>query len=251
MIAVRGLHKRFGEKPLFRGLDFEVKRGEVLVVIGPSGSGKSSLLRCIGGLEPFDLGTIQVGDTVIRGFGRGRLSREERETLRRLRIKVGMVFQQFHLFPHMTVLENLIEAPVQVLQLPRARAVERARGMLRKVNLESFEARNPGSLSGGEQQRVAIARTLAMAPECVLFDEPTSALDPETVGDVLNVMRALAEDGMTMVVATHEMSFAEDVADRVLMLDEGNIIESGSPECIFKNPEHERTRVFLKRILHR
>ncbi|PIQ97877.1 MAG: peptide ABC transporter ATP-binding protein [Nitrospinae bacterium CG11_big_fil_rev_8_21_14_0_20_56_8] len=251
MIRVESLQKRFGEKTVLSDLSLEVKRGEVLVIIGPSGSGKSSLLRCIGGLEPFQGGTIAVGEARVSGAEWAHQSRGEREHLRQLRIRVGMVFQQFNLFPHMTVLGNIMEGPIQVLQLPRSEAERRALEMLGKVNLTGFTGRRPASLSGGEQQRVAIARALAMQPECVLFDEPTSALDPETVGDVLAVMRSLAREGMTMLVATHEMSFAREVADRILMVDGGRIIESAPPAEMFANPKHERTQLFLRRILAR
>ncbi|MDA0691897.1 MAG: amino acid ABC transporter ATP-binding protein [Nitrospinae bacterium] len=251
MIAVNGLYKHFGEKPVLRGIDCHVKKGEVLVLIGPSGSGKSSLLRCIGGLEPFQEGSVQVGKTRVSGTAFKKMSKSETETLRQLRIKVGMVFQQFHLFPHMTVLGNIVEAPMRVLKLSENQAVARAQEVLAKVKMTAFMNRFPASLSGGEQQRVAIARTLAMEPECVLFDEPTSSLDPETVGDVLAVMRFLASEGMTLLVVTHEMSFAREVADRILMLDEGKIIESGSAEEIFQQPKQDRTRTFLQRILNR
>ena len=251
MIAVNGLHKSFAGKPVLKEIDFQIQRREVLVLIGPSGSGKSSLLRCIGGLESFQEGQIEVGGTAIRALDLEKISRPEKENLRQLRLKVGMVFQQFNLFPHMTVLGNIIEAPVEVLGLSRDEAVARATQVLDKVSLTAFMDRFPANLSGGEQQRVAIARTLAMQPECVLFDEPTSSLDPEMVGDVLAVMRTLADEGMTMMVVTHEMAFARDVADRILVLDDGRIIESGPPDKIFQSPEHDRTRQFLKRILTR
>ena len=249
MIGCLGVEKRFGEKVILDRIGFKVARGEVVVVIGPSGSGKSSLLKCVGGLSPFEHGRIQIGETVIHGS----LSPEgptAAGTLRALRLKVGMVFQQFHLFPHMSVWQNVIEAPMQVLGLSRGQAEARAKDVLQKVSMDGFAARYPASLSGGEQQRVAIARSLAMQPECLLFDEPTSALDPETVGDVLAVMKDLAREGMTMLVVTHEMRFAGEVADRILMIDRGAIIETGEPAKIFNAPDHERTRAFLKRILH-
>jgi len=250
MIEINGLHKSYGDKHILRGVDFRIGKGETMILIGPSGSGKSSLIRCIGALESFTQGSIRIGTDLIPN-GNGTLSAREKEQLRKLRQRVGMVFQQFNLFPHMSVLENIIEAPLQVLKLSRDEAIERAHGVLQKVGLKSFADRKPASLSGGEQQRVAIARTLAMRPECILFDEPTSSLDPETVGDVLQVMRDLADEGMTMLAATHEMTFAREAATQVIMLDGGHIIESGSPNKIFHSPEHERTRSFLKRVLAR
>lgn len=249
MITIRGLKKSFGDRPLFKGIDLHVGKGEVIVLIGASGSGKSSILRCIAGLESFEQGLVQVGPCEIKGNLGG--SREDRENLRKARSRVGMVFQQFNLFPHMSVLGNVTEALTQVLKLPPAEAVERARAVLTKVNMWHHADRWPASLSGGEKQRVAIARTLAMSPECILFDEPTSALDPEMVGEVLQVLRDLAGEGMTMLIATHEMAFAREVSDQILVLDSGEIIEKGSPETIFQNPQHERTRIFLKRVLLR
>lgn len=251
MIAIHGLTKYYGHRILFKGIDLEIARGEALVVIGASGSGKSSLLRCIGGLEPFQEGLIRVGPMEIHGKPPEKWSKQDRETLRQMRIKVGMVFQQFNLFPHMTVRQNVTEAPMLVLKKSPNEAAALAHSALEKVNMRPFADRYPASLSGGEKQRVAIARALAMTPECILFDEPTSSLDPETVGDVLAVMRQLAGDGMTMVVVTHEMTFARDVADRILFLDNGTIVESGPPGEIFQNPAHDRTRAFLKRILER
>ncbi len=249
MIVVRNLHKQFDGQPVLKGVAFEVARGEVQVVIGPSGGGKSSLLRCIAGLEPFEQGSVAVGGAELAPEDSNPRGKKARDALRKYRMQVGMVFQQFHLFPHLNVLENLMEAPVQVLGLDATAARERARAVLARVNLSGFDFRMPDTLSGGEQQRVAIARTLAMQPDCVLFDEPTSALDPETVGDVLAVMRQLADDGMTMLVATHEMAFAKEVADRVCMLDGGTLVESGPPGVLFENPENPRTRHFLKRVL--
>jgi polar amino acid transport system ATP-binding protein len=247
MIAIQGLKKSFSAQPLFKGVDLHIGKGEVMALIGPSGSGKSSLLRCVSGLEPFDQGVVRINAIEIKGTEFRHWSRENREHMRRARI--GMVFQQFNLFPHMTVLENLIEAPIQVLRLSRASAVARAHSVLDKVSMRAFVDRYPAALSGGEKQRVAIARALAMNPECMLFDEPTSALDPEMVGDVLQVLRNLADEGMTMLIVTHEMMFAREVSDRVVFLDKGEIIETGPPEKIFHNPERERTRIFLKRVL--
>lgn len=247
MIIVQGLKKSFAGRALFKGIDLHIGKGEVMALIGPSGSGKSALLRCISGLEPFDQGVARINSIEIKGTASRHWSRENREHMRRARI--GMVFQQFNLFPHMTVLENVIEAPIQVLQLPRATAIARAHSVLDKVTMRDFVDRYPAALSGGEKQRVAIARALAMNPECMLFDEPTSALDPEMVGEVLQVMRNLADEGMTMLIVTHEMSFARDVSDRVIFLDKGEIVEMGTPEKIFHNPDQERTRLFLKRAL--
>ncbi|HEU5360076.1 MAG TPA: amino acid ABC transporter ATP-binding protein [Candidatus Deferrimicrobiaceae bacterium] len=251
MITVRGLHKSFGETPLFRGIDLEVKRGEVVACIGPSGSGKSTFLRCINGLESFHEGEIVVAGIALHSLDQSRPGKEDRETIRRVRRKVGMVFQQFNLFPHMTVLENIIEAPTRVLGLARDAATERAVALLRRVNLEKKVRSHPSELSGGEQQRVAIARSLAMKPEAMLFDEPTSSLDPEMVGEVLAVIRGLVEEGMTTLIATHEMDFAREVADRIVVFDHGEIVETGTPEEIFRDPKAERTRLFLSRVLRR
>lgn len=251
MIDVKGLKKYIGGRLLFNGIDLSIDKGDVIVLIGPSGSGKSSLMRCITGLEPFEQGAVQVDSIEVKGTASHHWTREDKELLRKVRIKVGMVFQQFNLFPHMTVLGNVIEAPIHVLQLSCAEAIARARSVLGKVNMLDFVDRYPATLSGGEKQRVAIARALAMNPECILFDEPTSALDPEMVGEVLQVMRDLADEGMTMLIVTHEMTFAREVSDQVLVLDNGEIIERGLPDKIFLNPEHERTRLFLKRVLPR
>ena len=200
-------------------------------------------------MGPFEQGVIRVNTIEIKGAESLHWSREDRENIRKVRIGVGMVFQQFNLFPHMTVLGNVIEAPIHVLRLSRADALARAYSSLDKVNMRDFADRYPASLSGGEKQRVAIARALAMNPECILFDEPTSALDPEMVGEVLQVMRNLANEGMTMLIVTHEMMFAREISHRILVLDKGEIIEMGSPEKIFHNPDCERTRCFLKRVL--
>ncbi|MBI4379018.1 MAG: amino acid ABC transporter ATP-binding protein [Nitrospinae bacterium] len=251
MIKIAELHKLYGDFHLFKGLSINIHRGEVLVLIGPSGSGKSTFLRCINGLEIFQKGSILVDGVEIHGLAKERLSSVERNAIRKVRLKVGMVFQHFNLFPHMTVFQNIIEAPVHVLGFDRKEAEERAKVLLKKVKLDGMAGMYPENLSGGEKQRVAIARALAMKPEAMLFDEPTSSLDPETVGEVLTVMKELAGEGMTMVVATHEMKFAEEVADRVAVFDRGEIIEIGPPEEIFKNPSKERTRAFLSRILNR
>jgi len=250
MITIRNLQKSFGSHRLFNGLNLDVAAGEVVVLIGPSGSGKSTLLRCINGLEPFDGGEIHVDGIALHSICGPRPSRADREAIRQVRLRAGMVFQQFNLFPHMTVIENVIEAPVRVLGRDPEQAREEALSLLRRVNLERKAGSRPGTLSGGEQQRVAISRALAMKPRAMLFDEPTASLDPETVGDVLSVIRDLVYSaGMTMLISTHEMGFAREAADRVLVLDNGDIVESGTPEAIFTNPGQERTRTFLKRIL--
>jgi len=251
MIRVEGLTKRFGGETVLKGIDLHVAQGEVHVVIGPSGAGKSCLLRCISALESFEEGRVRVGDLEIAGTESDGHRTPDAERVRALRIKVGMVFQHFNLFPHMTVAENLIEAPVPVLDVPRKDAEARARALLGKVHLHNLSHRYPGDLSGGEQQRVAIARTLAMNPDCVLIDEPTSALDPEMVGEVLRVLRELADEGMTLLIVTHEMDFARSVADRVVLLDRGEVVESGEPQSFFAAPGTERARNFLKRLLER
>ncbi|MTV49638.1 ATP-binding cassette domain-containing protein [Heliobacillus mobilis] len=240
MIEIKGLHKKFGSLHVLRGVDLTVAEREVVCIIGPSGSGKSTLLRCINHLEEATEGEIQV-----EGI---HLTHKETD-INRVRAEVGMVFQRFNLFPHMTVLENITLAPVQVRKMPKVEAERFARELLTKVGLSEKERAYPEQLSGGQQQRVAIARALAMKPKIMLFDEPTSALDPEMVGEVLNVMKDLAREGMTMVVVTHEMGFAREVGDRVIFMDEGVIVEEGSPEQIFGNPRHERTKAFLSKVL--
>jgi polar amino acid transport system ATP-binding protein len=250
MVAIRGLHKSFGELDVLINLDLTVDAGEVVVVIGPSGSGKSTLLNCINFLEPFEAGTIRVGGEWI-GYavdGTDARVRQPESQINRMRTHVGMVFQQFNLFPHMTALENVIEAPIQVRKMGRDAAIERARDLLAKVGLSVKADSYPAELSGGQQQRVAIARALAMEPSVMLFDEVTSALDPELVGEVLSVLRDLARDGMTMIVVTHEMAFAQDVADRVVFMDEGMIVEQGTAAELFGDPRHDRTRAFLSRL---
>ncbi|MBM3536415.1 MAG: amino acid ABC transporter ATP-binding protein [Alphaproteobacteria bacterium] len=250
MVEVKGLHKSFGHLKVLAGIDLAVAPGEVVVIIGPSGSGKSTLLNCINFLEPFDDGTVRVGGEWI-GYvpdASGVRRKQPESHINRMRTHIGMVFQQFNLFPHMTALENIVEAPIQVLGLPRDRAVARAEALLAKVGLSPKAGAYPGELSGGQQQRVAIARALAMEPNVMLFDEVTSALDPELVGEVLAVLRRLASDGMTMLLVTHEMAFARDVADRVVFMDDGLIVEQGKPAEIFGNPRNERTRAFLRRL---
>jgi ABC-type polar amino acid transport system ATPase subunit len=250
MIKIRNLHKSYDEHPVLRGIDLDVARGEVVVIIGPSGSGKSTFLRCINGLESFEEGEIDVAGIALHSINRARPSRDDRERIRQVRLRAGMVFQQFNLFPHMTVLENIIEAPVRVLGIDRAKADAEAFAFLRRINLDRKAHDRPGNLSGGEQQRVAIARALAMKPQAMLFDEPTASLDPETVGEVLAVIKDLVyQEGMTTLISTHEMGFARDVADRVIVFAGGDIIESGPPEEIFTNPRQERTKAFLSRVL--
>ncbi|HCV76106.1 amino acid ABC transporter ATP-binding protein [Pseudomonas oryzihabitans] len=251
VIQALEVHKAFGELDILKGVSLEVRRGEVVVLIGASGSGKTTFIRCLNHLEDIQGGTIRVNGELM-GFRErpdGSRVRDSERNIARRRRDIGMVFQRFNLFPHMTVLENIIEAPIQVLGVTRAAAVEQARALLARVRLSDKADYYPAQLSGGQQQRVAIARALAMKPQAMLFDEPTSALDPETVGEVLQVMKELAEDGMTMVVVTHEMGFAREVADRVVVLHQGELIEEGPPAQVFGNPTHPRTREFLSRVL--
>lgn len=251
VIQALEVHKAFGELDILKGVTLEVRRGEVVVLIGASGSGKTTFIRCLNQLEEIQGGTIRVNGELMgfRERSDGRRVRDSERNIARRRRDIGMVFQRFNLFPHMTVLENIIEAPIQVLGVARAAAVEQARALLARVRLSDKADHYPAQLSGGQQQRVAIARALAMKPQAMLFDEPTSALDPETVGEVLQVMKELAEDGMTMVVVTHEMGFAREVADRVVVLHQGELIEEGPPAQVFGNPTHPRTREFLSRVL--
>ena len=243
MIDVRGLNKYFGERHVLKGINFSVKRGECVAIIGPSGSGKSTLIRCINYLETPTNGTVIIdGQEISAGLSSAQLSLVRRE--------LGMVFYNFNLFPHMSVLDNITLAPTRVRKVAKSRAEEHARALLAKVGLADKADAYPSQLSGGQKQRVAIARALAMNPKALLFDEPTSALDPELVGEVLRVMRELAEEGRTMVVVTHEMGFARSVADRVVFIDQGRIVEEGDPEQVFSQPQHERTRTFLDRVLH-
>ncbi|MGY2137061.1 amino acid ABC transporter ATP-binding protein [Pseudomonas reactans] len=251
IIEALDIHKSFGTLQILKGISLQVRRGEVVVLIGASGSGKTTFIRCINLLEDIQGGRIRVNGRAMgyRERSDGSLVRDSERNIARQRRDIGMVFQRFNLFPHMTALENIIEAPIQVLGTPRAEALEQARGLLARVGLADKANHYPSMLSGGQQQRVAIARALAMKPQAMLFDEPTSALDPETVGEVLQVMKELAEEGMTMVVVTHEMGFAREVADRVVVLDQGELIEQGPPEQIFSHPRHPRTRAFLSRVL--
>lgn len=240
MIRVHNLQKQFGENHVLRGISCRIAANEVVCVIGPSGSGKSTFLRCINALE-----TLSGGEIEVNGFA----VHDQKTDLNKMRESVGMVFQRFNLFPHMTVLENIIMAPVSVKKQPRAEAIAHAEQLLLKVGLLDKIDAYPNSLSGGQQQRVAIARALAMEPKIMLFDEPTSALDPELVGEVLAVMKSLAHEGMTMVVVTHEMGFAREVADRVLFIDQGIIQEEGAPQQIFSQPANPRTQAFLSKVL--
>ncbi|MQT14642.1 L-cystine ABC transporter ATP-binding protein TcyN [Segnochrobactrum spirostomi] len=244
MISVTGLAKRFGVTEVLKGIDLEVERGEVVTIVGPSGSGKTTLLRCLDLLETPTAGRIRVGDVVIDAAR--PLSQQKRE-VRALRLRLGFVFQNFNLFPHRTALENVIEGPVVVKGERREAAVTRARALLARVGLADRADAYPSHLSGGQQQRVAIARALAMDPEVILFDEPTSALDPELVGEVLGTIRDLAAEKRTMVIVTHEMRFARDVADRTIFVDGGVIVEQGSSKALFDEPREERTRRFLQK----
>lgn len=243
MIDVRGLNKYFGARHVLKDIDFSVKRGECVAIIGPSGSGKSTLIRCINYLETPTSGSIVIDGQEIT-------SQLSHTTLSLVRRELGMVFYNFNLFPHMSVLDNIVLAPMHVRHEPRQQAEEHARALLAKVGLADKAEAYPSQLSGGQKQRVAIARALAMNPKALLFDEPTSALDPELVGEVLRVMRSLAEEGRTMIVVTHEMGFARSVADRVVFIDQGCIVEEGDPEQVLAHPKHERTRTFLDRVLH-
>jgi polar amino acid transport system ATP-binding protein len=249
MVRAEKIVKRFGSLTVLNGVDLSVKRGQVVVIIGPSGSGKTTMLRCINHLEKIDSGRIYIENQLI-GYREvnGRLVEDREATIARMRSQIGFVFQRFNLFPHMTAIENVMEAPIYVLGQPRAEVRERANELLRKVGLAEKADNYPHALSGGQQQRVAIARALCMNPKLMLFDEATSALDPELVGDVLKVMRQLAEEGMTMVVVTHEMGFARDVADHVIFMDKAVIVEQGPPAQIFDQTENERTRNFLGMI---
>ncbi len=240
MIKIKNLHKKFGKLSVLNGIDEHISPGEVVVVIGPSGSGKSTFLRCLNLLEDVTEGEIYVDDQMINA---------PKVNINEVRQKMGMVFQQFNLFPHLTIMENITLAPVLLKKMTKEQAQKRGLELLKRVNLEEKAQAYPAQLSGGQKQRVAIARALAMNPEIMLFDEPTSALDPEMVGEVLDVMKDLAKSGMTMVIVTHEMGFAREVATRVLFVDQGVIMESGTPEEVFNHPQNERTKLFLSKVL--
>ncbi|MEU5001406.1 amino acid ABC transporter ATP-binding protein [Streptomyces sp. NPDC021622] len=250
MVELRSVHKSFGSLDVLRGIDLEVRAGEVTVVLGPSGSGKSTLLRAINHLEKVDKGWISVDGALVgyRRSGDKLYELREREVLKQ-RTQIGFVFQNFHLFPHLTVLENIVEAPVSALKRPRKEAVADAEALLARVGLADKADAYPKQLSGGQQQRVAIARALAVEPKLLLFDEPTSALDPELVGEVLDVIKDLARQGTTMIVVTHEIGFAREVADTVVFMDDGLVVEQGAPGDVLDRPRHERTRAFLSKVL--
>jgi polar amino acid transport system ATP-binding protein len=250
MVKAEGVHKRFGANEVLKGINLEVGRGEVMCMLGPSGSGKSTFLRCINHLEKINSGRLSVdGELVGYRDAGGKLHELRDREVTTKRSQIGMVFQQFNLFPHMTAMENVSLAPVRVQKVGRDEARKRARTLLERVGLSDKLDAYPVALSGGQQQRVAIARALAMQPKLMLFDEPTSALDPELVGEVLDVMRQLAQEGMTMIVVTHEMGFAREVGDTAVFMDEGVVVESGPPGQVLVNPREERTRMFLSKVL--
>jgi polar amino acid transport system ATP-binding protein len=250
MVQAEGVSKSFGAHQVLRSIDLQVDRGEVLCVIGPSGSGKSTFLRCINHLERIDAGRLTVdGEPVGYRQHGGKLYELKPREAARQRREIGMVFQRFNLFPHMTALENVTEAPIRVKGLSKAAAVQRGEELLDRVGLGDKGSHYPSQLSGGQQQRVAIARALAMEPKLMLFDEPTSALDPELVGEVLDVMKELAQSGMTMIVVTHEMGFAREVADELVFMDGGVVVEAGDPREVLANPQHQRTQAFLSKVL--
>jgi polar amino acid transport system ATP-binding protein len=250
LVRARNVHKAFGETAVLNGIDLDVRQGETVVILGPSGSGKSTFLRCINHLEKLDRGSIEVdGEQIGYALRRGRLYELGERLTARQRRRIGMVFQQFNLYPHMTVLQNIVEAPIGVHGESRAAAEAHAMELLRRVGLVDKARAWPRQLSGGQQQRVAIARALAIRPQLILFDEPTSALDPELVGEVLATMRDLAERGLTMIVVTHEIGFAREAADRVVFIDGGKVIEEGAPQQVLTAPSHPRTRAFLARFI--
>ena len=250
MVRAEEVHKRFGRLEVLKGISLEVAPQEVMCLLGPSGSGKSTFLRCINHLEKIDAGRLSVDGELVGYRQSGDRLHELRDSeICHKRAEIGMVFQRFNLFPHMTALENVVEAPIRVKRVPKQEALQRARELLDRVGLADKLDSYPSQLSGGQQQRVAIARALAMQPKLMLFDEPTSALDPELVGDVLDVMRRLAADGMTMVVVTHEIGFAREVGDMLVFMDGGVVVETGNPRDVLANPQHERTRAFLSKVL--
>lgn len=240
MIKVKNLYKQFGDLEVLKGIDENIEKGEVVVIIGPSGSGKSTFLRCLNLLEEPTGGEIIFKDASIT---------DKNTDINKVREKMGMVFQQFNLFPHLTVLENITIAPMKIKNMAKVEAEKIAMDLLKRIGLEDKANTYPNQLSGGQKQRIAIVRALAMSPDLMLFDEPTSALDPEMVGEVLDVMQSLAKDGMTMIVVTHEMGFAKEVGDRVIFMDDGKIVETGTPDEIFNNPKHPRTQDFLRKVI--
>lgn len=250
MVDAVGVHKRFGRQEVLRGITLSVARGEVMCLLGPSGSGKSTFLRCINHLERIDAGELRVdGELVGYREANGKIYEQKESEVAVDRSHIGMVFQRFNLFPHKTAIQNVIEAPLMVKRMSKSEATERGRALLDRVGLLDRCDAYPSQLSGGQQQRVAIARALAMEPKLMLFDEPTSALDPELVGDVLDVMRQLASDGMTMVVVTHEIGFAREAGDQLVFMDEGVVLEQGDPREVIADPQHERTKTFLSKVL--
>jgi ABC-type polar amino acid transport system ATPase subunit len=251
VVRAHGIEKYFGSNYVLRGVDIEVRDGETVMLIGRSGSGKTTVLRCINFLEEPTAGSVEVDGVRLEADPLRARSRQHQEQIRQIRLRAGMLFQDFNLFPHMSVLDNCIEAPTRVKHIPRAQAVETAEKFLKKVGLIEKRDEYPARLSGGQKQRVAIARALTMEPKVLMFDEPTSALDPELVGEVLNVMEELAHEGTTMIVVTHEMHFAHEAADRVIFMEEGGIIEEGPPEQVLSEPKDERTKQFLRRFLER
>jgi polar amino acid transport system ATP-binding protein len=249
LVEIRDVHKRFGQQDVLKGVSLDVEAGEVVCLLGASGSGKTTLLRCVNHLETVDRGEIKVAGELV-GYARGangKLKEEPDRVTSAKRARIGMVFQRFNLFAHLTALENVVEAPVQVLGVARADAEKRALDLLARVGLKDKAGHYPHELSGGQQQRVAIARAVAMEPRLMLFDEPTSALDPELVGEVLESMRRLAADGMTMILVTHELAFAREVADRVIMMADGQVVEDAAPADFFSAPQHPRSKAFLAR----
>jgi polar amino acid transport system ATP-binding protein len=250
MVEAIAVHKHFGRNEVLKGITLEVAPGEVMVLLGPSGSGKSTFLRCINHLETVDAGELKVDGSLV-GYreSKGKIYEQRESEIAADRRHIGMVFQRFNLFPHLTALGNVTEAPVRVGKVPRDQAKEEGQALLDRVGLGDRGDAYPAQLSGGQQQRVAIARALAMKPKLMLFDEPTSALDPELVGEVLDVMKGLAKDGMTMVVVTHEIGFAREAGDNLVFMDEGVVVESGDPATVIANPQHERTKAFLSKVL--
>lgn len=251
VISVKGLSKSYGELEVLKKIDMDIHEGEVLTVLGPSGSGKSTFLRCLNYLEVLTGGEVTILGETLKGIaGNKQIAKENEKIAKLIRQDVGMVFQQFNLWPHKTVLENIIEGPTQIKKVKKEEAIKQAMELLEKVGMQEKASAYPTQLSGGQQQRVAIARTLAMNPKVILFDEPTSALDPEFVNEVLNVMKSIASEGITMIVVTHEMGFAAEVSDRVIFMDGGYVLEDGTPDEVLKNPKTDRAKLFFSKILN-